>query len=265
MIRVFPRRTKWTPTDELAFVGDPPLIRPFKQPVKISVCFTWDIAEGWRLYREWQDYYSDVEIGGPAFDDIGHDFIPGRFIKPGVTITSRGCHRKCSWFYVPEREGIIRGLPIMPGWIIRDNNLLACSHPHIESVFDMLRIQKKSAIFAGGIDARLLKPWHCDLFDSIKIKELWFACDSIHMVYALEKAVSLLNYPRRKMRCYVMIGFGYELIEDAERRLELVYSLGFDPFCQLYRGEDEQEYTQDWKDLSRKWSRPAAYHSRKGS
>jgi hypothetical protein len=25
MIRVFPRRTKWTPTDELAFVGDPPL------------------------------------------------------------------------------------------------------------------------------------------------------------------------------------------------------------------------------------------------
>ena len=24
MIRVFPRQTKWTPTDELAFVGDPP-------------------------------------------------------------------------------------------------------------------------------------------------------------------------------------------------------------------------------------------------
>ncbi len=49
MIRVFPRKTAWTPTDELAFVGDPPLFRPPEQPVMVSVTFTWDIPEGERL------------------------------------------------------------------------------------------------------------------------------------------------------------------------------------------------------------------------
>jgi hypothetical protein len=66
MIRVFPRRTKWTPNDELAFVGDPPLFRPSIQPVFISCCFTWDISEAQRLFKAWNQYYPDVMIGGPA-------------------------------------------------------------------------------------------------------------------------------------------------------------------------------------------------------
>ena len=51
MIRVFPRRTKWTPDDELAFVGDPPLFRPKERVVNISVTFTWDLPEANRLQR----------------------------------------------------------------------------------------------------------------------------------------------------------------------------------------------------------------------
>ena len=31
LIRVFPRRNKATPDDELAFVGDPPLFRPLAE------------------------------------------------------------------------------------------------------------------------------------------------------------------------------------------------------------------------------------------
>lgn len=64
MIRVFPRKTNWTPTDDLAFVGNTPLFRPEDQPVRVSVVFTWDIPEGERLVRAWSDYYSDVKIGG---------------------------------------------------------------------------------------------------------------------------------------------------------------------------------------------------------
>jgi len=52
-IRVFPRRTKWTPADDLAFVGDPPLpgFRPAdpQTPVRVSVAFTWDLDEANRL------------------------------------------------------------------------------------------------------------------------------------------------------------------------------------------------------------------------
>lgn len=53
MIRVFPRKTKWTPEDELVFIGLPPLFRPPEQPVKISVAFTWDIETGKMLKNEW--------------------------------------------------------------------------------------------------------------------------------------------------------------------------------------------------------------------
>lgn len=59
MIRVFPRKTKWTPDDELAFVGDPPLFRPSdNQAVYISVAFSWDIQEGLRLKKSWKRFYS---------------------------------------------------------------------------------------------------------------------------------------------------------------------------------------------------------------
>jgi len=44
IVRVFPRRTTATPTDEMAFVGDPPppAFRPEADEVHISCTFTWD-------------------------------------------------------------------------------------------------------------------------------------------------------------------------------------------------------------------------------
>ncbi len=262
MIRVFPRKTKWTPTDELAFVGDPPLIRPPIQPVYVSCTFTWDIEEAKRLASAWKQYYPDVYIGGPAFGDPGGEFEPGRFVKSGVTITSRGCPNKCPWCYVPRREGKIRELEIRPGWIVQDNNLLACSDNHLLNVLIMLQKQKHPVVFSGGLDSTRFTKWHSVLLKSIKVKELWFACDSEVSLQYLEKVRTLLDYPQRKMRCYVMVGFNGEKIEDAQWRLEIVYKIGFDPFCQLYRGEGEQPYGKDWLALNRKWSRPAAYHSK---
>lgn len=126
MIRVFPRRTKWTPTDSLAFVGDPPFphLLPSEQPVGISCTFTWDIPEARRLQRSWSRFYSNVQIGGPAFNDRGGFFHSGVFVKPGITITSRGCPNHCGFCLVPKREGSLRELPIVDGWNVADNNLL---------------------------------------------------------------------------------------------------------------------------------------------
>lgn len=93
MIRVFPYRNKWTPDDELVFIGDPPLFRPEDRtiPVRISVTFTWHRPEAERIKIAWSQFYEDVQIGGPAYNDPGHEFVPGRFLKAGCTITSRGC------------------------------------------------------------------------------------------------------------------------------------------------------------------------------
>jgi hypothetical protein len=261
VIRVFPRRTKWTPTDDLAFVGDPTLYRPPEQPVKISVTFTWDIEEGQRLYRAWSDYYQDVEIGGPAFGDQGGEFTPGMFVKEGVTFTSRGCPNKCPFCFVPQREGNLRELEIKPGWIIQDNNFLACSISHQDDVFNMLRKQKKAAEFNGGLEARRLIKWHIDQFDTIKIKHLWFACDTVGQEKYLKDAAELLShYPYWKKRCYVLIGFNDESVIEAEKRLNRIYEMGFLPFAQLYQNEKKRKWTKEWDALQRKWCRSAAYN-----
>lgn len=263
MIRVFPRKTKWTPDDELAFIGDPPLYLPPKQPVRISVAFTWDIPEGQRLFNAWSPYYSDVRLGGPAFGDSGAEFVPGRYLKEGVTITSRGCLNKCTWCFVPQREGALRELPITEGWIIQDNNLLACSKTHQDAVFDMLDTQPHSAEFKGGLDARLIRPWHVERWRDMRIGEMWLACDTKAALKPLEIAANLLaDFPVSKKRCFVMVGFDGEELKEAQARLETVYSLGFLPFCQLYQPYNRKVYGKDWRALARLWSRPAAYKSK---
>jgi len=262
MIRVFPRKTKWTPEDPLVYIGHVPLFRAEEDlPVKISITFTEDIPLGQKLFKSWSGHYSDVQIGGPAFDDPGADFVPGRFIKEGVTITSRGCIRRCGFCFVPKREGsTIREYPIKPGHIIQDNNLLACSRTHIENVFEMLSKQRKGINFAGGLDARLLKPWHIDLINKIKIKELWFACDTKGDLPALERASRLLKYiPIRKKRCYVLFGYGDETPKEAEARASRVLELGFWPFAQLYKGPERRTYGREWRDPVFVWSNPGIY------
>lgn len=264
MIRVFPHPNQWTPVDELAFIGDPPLFRPPEMPVRISVTFSWHRSEAERLYAAWSDYYKDVKIGGPAYNDPGGDFTPGRFLKEGCTITSRGCPKRCGWCVVPNREGQIRELEIKPGWIVQDNNLLACSEKHIRAVFDMLRDQGRCVFFNGGLDKHFLKEWHRDLFDSIPIGELWFACDVMADLPSLERAAKILDgIPLRKRRCYTMIGYDNETLAQAEQRLESVLNLGFLPFCQLYQPDVRRSYSHEWKQLCRKWARPAAILSKK--
>lgn len=262
MIRVFPRKTKWTPTDDLAFVGDPGLFMPPVQPVKISVTFTWDIPEAERLYRAWSVYYPDVDLGGPAFGDPGGDFEPGVFVKKGVTFTSRGCSKNCEWCFVPNREGNIRELPVKDGWDVADNNILACNQYHVESVFSMLRVQPEPIKFSGGLDAEMLQPWHVDLLKSIRLKYAWFACDYPGAIQNIEKVSDLMgDFSREKKRCYVLIGYNGESPAQAEKRLESVFRLGFLPLAMLYRNDEihKKFIPADWLKVRRTWSLPAAY------
>lgn len=264
MIRVFPRRTKWTPDDDLAFYGPPGLFRPQGDyAVRISVCFTWDIPRGERLVGSWRRFYRDVLIGGPAFDDAGDAFIPGRYIKNGVTITSRGCPRRCPWCFVWGREGQqIRELPIRRGHIVQDNNLLATSNEHQAQVLTMLKGENKPIKYSGGLDPRLWRGKHRAFLEDVKLKEAWFSCDSDKMIPILERVrKTIRTISRRKLRCYVLVGFEGETVKAAERRIRAVYNLGFDPFAQFYRGPGEQDKTIAWTAFCGIWCRPAKYRT----
>jgi len=259
IIRVFPRRTSMTPTDAMAFVGDPPFWRPAAVEVHVSVAFTWDIPEAERLADAWGQYYPTVKIGGPALNSAAWDFQPRVYLKQGVTITSRGCNRKCPWCFVPGREGRIKLLPIEPGNIIQDNNILQTGHDHMSAVFEMLRQQPRAAVFAGGLDARLIDDWVAEQLSRLRIREVFLAADFDGMLPWLEKAVAKLDFlKRRQLRCYVLTGFEGTL-QDNQRRLERVWEMGYMPFAQLYQPADGYvEYDLPWRWLARKWSRPAA-------
>lgn len=81
----------------------------------------------------------------------------------------------------------------------------------------------------------------------------------------IKRINKLLNdYPPRKKRCYVLVGYVGETIQDADKRLREIYALGFYPFAMLYKSLDANySYGKEWQKFLRYWCRPAAYKSLK--
>lgn len=145
---------------------------------------------------------------------------------------------------------------------MQDDNLLCCSREHIIKVFDMLRRQPKPAIFDGGIEAKLLEPWHVELFDSIRIGQIFFAYDTEDDWDPLVKAKSLMpHYNRHKLFCYVLIGYTGDTIEKARDRLVRVKALGICPFAMLYR-DNKGYYDTVWRSFQREWCRPGIIYAK---
>ena len=259
IIRVFPRKTNATPTDELSFIGGPTMFAEADE-VHISVTFSWDLPEAERLQREWR-HVAPVKIGGPATRQQGENFIPGMYLRQGYVITSRGCPNRCWFCSVWKREGKeIRELPVTQGFNILDDNLLACSERHIKKVFSMLARQKQRPLFTGGLEAAQLKPWHIQKLVELKPKEIFFAYDTPDDREPLFQAGKLLRQAGFKichpLRAYVLIGYKGDTFQAAENRLKETMKAGFLPMAMLYRDETG---TRDptWVRFAWPWARPA--------
>ena len=282
ILRVFPERTAMTPDDTYVAVGHPPLAFAIPPPelvdeVHISVVFSWHkVLSEKTLLPEWDAIYpGKVRVGGPAYESIecpAGDFRPARYLKRGVTLTSRGCPNNCWFCFVPKREGKIREMPIMPGFHVQDNNLTACSRAHVENVFKMLAEQKDATNFTGGLEcARLLShSWFVDLLvaNIRHIRQVFVAFDDEARDNVTRKGIALLRdkgLTRRQIRCFVLAGFpknkehGVEedSIDKAINRCERVWDWGGLPFMMLYRSADFQvPLTIEWRRLSHEVSGP---------
>jgi hypothetical protein len=259
--RVFPRKTKASPDDGLAFFGGPPTDMPEIDEVHVSVTFTYDLPEAERLAGLWRIAGVPVKIGGPATGERGGAFTPGLYLKRGNVITSRGCDNACWFCSVPKREGKIRELAITDGCNIMDDNLLACSEAHIRGVFAMLKRQKEKPVFTGGLEAKRLKPWHVGLLAESGVKRMYFAYDTADDLEPLVAAGKLLSgagmtRQTRKPNCYVLIGYPGDTFASAEKRLRETWGAGFYPFAMLYR-DDGGSTEHDWRKFQREWVRPA--------
>ena len=270
IIRVFPRKTKATPTDDLVRIGKEPDLFDEADEVHISVTFTWDLPLAEKLAREWREV-APVKIGGPALNEKGGDFVPGMYLKPGYVITSRGCPNHCWFCSVPKREGGVRELPITEGWNVLDDNLLACSPEHIEAVFEMLRDQSIPVEFTGGLEAKRLEPWMASAMAELGVKQMFFAYDTPDDYEPLVRAGKyLVEYGHFKthphshaLRAYVLIGDPKDRIEDARKRMEYTMDAGFTPMAMLWKDETGKR-DPTWGKFQREWARPAIIYGKRG-
>lgn len=278
LARVFPRRTKATPQDDLAYCGPPDLFAEADE-VHVSVTFTYDKDRAEQLAEAWR-HVAPVKIGGVAYGDSSLEFIPGRYIRPGYTVTSRGCPRRCWFCGVWKKWPEPNLLPIYDGWNILDDNLLACPREHVEAVFAMLRRQTRAQWpdwhgrleFTGGLEALSLQDYQVDLLASLSPRpQMFFAYDPGDAFETLESAASRLlaaGFTREshRLRCYVLIGYPKDTLALADQRLRDMVRIGFTPFAMLWKPDtasaEKRAPGPEWRAFQRSWARPAAIYAR---
>ena len=270
IIRVFPRKTRATPTDENVRTGrrcEPDMFDEADE-IHISVTFSYDLAESERLEKLWR-HVAPAKMGGPATGEKGGDFIPGMYLKPGYVITSRGCPNSCWFCEAWKREGqTIRELPIMEGNNLLDDNILSCSDSHIKAVFEMLKKQK-DVEFTGGLEAAKLQGWHAKELKAINPVQVFFAYDTPEDLEPLHEARKLMINAGFKvhpfshaLRAYVLCGYKGDTFEKAIERFTETRDAGFTPMATLYR-DKSGERKKDWISFVRQWIRPQIIYARK--
>lgn len=270
LIRVFPRITKATPDDDLTRFGPPSLFDEADE-VHVSVTFTADKIRAEWLAKQWERV-APVKVGGVAYGDDSLEFIPGRYIKPGYTITSRGCPRRCWFCGVWKKWPNPHPLPIYDGWNVLDDNLLACPEWHVRAVFDMLKSQKRRIEFSGGLEALSLKDYQVDLLAGLKPKPSMFWAydpgDEFETLAIAAKRMKEIGFSTasHRLRCYVLIGYPKDTFDAATKRLTDILSIGFTPMAMLWQPEtksaEKWKPERDWRSFQRRWARPAIIHAK---
>ncbi len=97
IIRVFTHKTSYTPVDDYAFVGLPPLTLPEHKEVHVSCAFSWDKDKAEELAFQWEGRTNKpVKLGGTAYKSPTWDFVPGMYVKRNIIFTT---NITASFFY----------------------------------------------------------------------------------------------------------------------------------------------------------------------
>lgn len=222
--------------------------------VDLSIAFTWNLQEAHQRAAWWRSQGYNVRAGGPAVRllpevladvaDISWSVLADAIAlhNPNAVFTSRGCIRKCKFCAVPIIEGELREIPEKfwePRRIICDNNLLACSQKHFDTVIDRLK-PLRNIDFNQGLDARLLTRYHVERLAELHIGVLRLAWDHIDLgneFMAAYEELRKAGFPKKLIRCYVLIGYN-DTPDDAWFRLRTIWNMGIQPFPMRYQPLD---------------------------
>lgn len=216
----------------------------------LSVPFTWNLPEVYSRCVWYRQQGFQVRAGGPAVElmpnylsglaDIGGEVDALSKHNPNATFTSRGCIRNCQFCAVPKIEGELRELTHWePKPIVCDNNLLACSLRHFDTVIDTLK-HLTNVDFNQGLDARLLKQHHIDRLRELHLHCVRLAWDNVHLESTIMNAINRLlaaGLAKSKIRVYVLVGFD-DTQDDALYRCQTLKDRGILPNPQRYQPLD---------------------------
>lgn len=217
----------------------------------LSVVFSWKLPEAYQkaIWYAAQGYH--VRAGGPAVilnpeylmdvAEVGGEVDALQHHNPNATFTSRGCIRKCPFCAVPRIEGDLVELDDWePKPTVCDNNLLACSTRHFDTVIDRLK-PLHHVDFEQGLDARLLTKHHAERLAELDLHAARLAWDDVRLETQVHDAIQRLRAAgigKKKIKCYVLIGFR-DTPEDARYRLEtLKWEWGIDPYPMRFQPLD---------------------------
>ncbi len=216
-----------------------------------SVIFSWQLYELLEKYKNnGPKTNKKMVIGGPATQTLKEiipkeievrNNIPSLYRhNPLATKTSTGCIRKCKFCIVPTNEGPLKELKkweVKP--IVIDNNLLACSVKHFDSVIDKLK-KLPWCDFNQGLDMQLLTKHHVERFCELQEPVIRISLDHISLEKIYLNKITLLKtsgIPVNSMRVYVLFGFK-DTPEDALVRLRIVQKSGALPVPMRYQPVD---------------------------
>lgn len=216
----------------------------------LSIPFTWNLPNAYSRCAWLRQEGYRVRAGGPAVSLMPHYLkdvaecggklqVLGRH-NPDATFTSRGCVRNCEFCAVPKIEG---GLVELDEWepkpIVCDNNLLACSKRHFDSVIDRLKGLKR-VDFNQGLDARLLTPHHIERIKELDLAYVRLSWDFINLegeVISAIRAIRKAGIPKSKIRVYVLVNYKDDF-DDAQYRCLTLKAEGIRPNPQRFNPLD---------------------------
>jgi len=215
----------------------------------LSVPFTWELQNAYQRAVWLRESGYRVRAGGPAVSlmpemlagvaELGGEVDALPHHNPQATFTSRGCVRRCAFCAVPRIEGELRELADWePRPIVCDNNLLACSRRHFDTVID--RLKPLAGIdFNQGLDARLLTKHHAARLGELDciVRLAWDHIDTGNAFMAAYEKLRRAGLPKRRIRVYVLIGYK-DTPDDAWFRLRTVWNLGVKPNPMRYNPLD---------------------------
>jgi hypothetical protein len=210
----------------------------------ISCTFSYLKPKAEKLADDLHKQGREVKLGGVAYRIWDGSVSALEHHNPFATYTSRGCPRKCPWCLVPIMfdKGLIEFEDWKPNRILCDDNILATSKVHFDSVIDKLLVSDISGFDFQGVDARFLLPYHVEGFAKLgkRLGALHLAWDRTDQEASTFKALNLLidgGVKKDQLRVYVLIGFD-DTPEDALYRLEKLKSFGVYPNPMRYQPID---------------------------